>query len=177
MSYSDLLERMMERDSDAFLEMTDRYGWALYSEIRKVHPDKTEADAVYQETMQQFYRSLQNPNCSDPLEALLCAMSEHIAYRKGFLMVPSEEADWDPAEAPPAVKAQRLMAMQTEAPEKRRNWFGTIIAFLFVTLVLAFGAWIIAGFLMEQGILPFWDLGYSWFCSTVEQWLLSMNLI
>lgn len=35
MSYNDLLQQMMQRDSDAFWEFTDRYGWTLYSSIRK----------------------------------------------------------------------------------------------------------------------------------------------
>jgi len=40
MSYSNLLERIMQRDTDAFLELTDRYGWALYSFIRRKYPNK-----------------------------------------------------------------------------------------------------------------------------------------
>lgn len=46
MSYCDLLERMMQKDTDAFLELTDRYGWALYSEIRKKYPNQETADKI-----------------------------------------------------------------------------------------------------------------------------------
>lgn len=177
MSYSDLLERMMHRDSDAFLEMTDRYGWALYSEIRKAYPDKEDADKVYQETMQQFYRCLQNPNCDDPLEAILCAMADQVAYRKGILVDPTEAEPFDFSEAPPAIKAQRLMEMHNSVPEKRKSKIGVFFGTLILLPVMAFCIWVIVGFLMEQGIIPFCDLGYIWFCSLVEQWLMSMNLI
>lgn len=58
MSYNDLLQQMMQRDSDAFLEFTDRYGWTLYSSIRKKYANKVDADKVYHETMQQLWSCL-----------------------------------------------------------------------------------------------------------------------
>ena len=71
MSYCELLERMMQRDTDAFLELTDRYGWSLYSEIRRKYSNRETADRIYDETMQQFYRSLQNPSCDDHYDSAL----------------------------------------------------------------------------------------------------------
>ena len=129
MSYCDLLERMMQKDTDAFLEMTDRYGWALYSDIRKKYPNKADADRIYDETMQYFYHCMQNPNCEDPMEALLCAWAEYVSGKKGFLR---EMLQDDQLEAPPAVQAHRLMQSHFDLPEKRQNRIGS---FLFVFLM------------------------------------------
>lgn len=176
MSYSDLLERMMHRDTDAFLEMTDRYGWALYSTIRSVYPDKTEADTIYHETMHQFYQSLQNPTCEDPLEALLCALADHVAYRKGFDMALSDTDPLDPSEPPPEVKIRKLVEMQAAVPQRNKNWFAVIFVGTLLAAALLMSIWIIIGFLMHQGVLPFIDLGYSVFCAFVEECFAQLNL-
>lgn len=174
MHYSDLLERMMHRDTDAFLEMTERYGWTVYNAIRQKYPNQDEADRIYQDTMQQFYSSLQYPDCEDPMEALLCAWAEYVSGKKGFLAQMLQE---DVLEAPPALQAQRLMQPQFSLPETRKYRTGTVFMILLILLILAGCAWIIAGFLMQQGILPFWDLGYSRFCSLVEGWLQSLHIV
>jgi len=174
MSYSDLLERMMQRDADAFLEMTERYGWTLYNAIRQKYSDKAEADRIYDETMQQFYRCLQNPNCEDPMEALLCAWAEYVSGKKGFLR---EMLQDDQLEAPPAVQAHRLMQSHFDLPEKRQNRIGSFLFVFLMLLILAGCTWIIVGFLMERNILPFVDFGYSWFCAMVENWLQSLNIV
>lgn len=174
MSYSDLLDRMMQRDSDAFLEMTDRYGWTLYNAIRRKYPDKSEADRIYNETMQQFYLALQNPNCEDPMEALLYAWAEYVSGKKGFL---AEMLRDEPLETPPAVKVRRLRESPGEFLEKKNHGFGMILVILVMLLVLTVCCWILIGFLMEQGILPYRDYGYSWFCTSVDTWLRSFNII
>lgn len=174
MDYSDLLERMMHRDTDAFLEMTDRYGWTLYNAIRRKYPDKMEADRIYNETMQQFYCSLQNPNCEDPLEALLCAWAEYVSGKKGFL---SEMLGDGAMEEPPAIQARRLKDPFMELPEKRRPKFRSFIGVMIVVAVMCACCWIFIGFLMERGVIPFYDFGYSWFCSQVENWLSSWHIV
>lgn len=174
MSYSDLLERMMLRDTDAFMEMTDRYGWSLYSAIRQKYPDKADADRIYNDTMQQFYSCLQNPGCDDPMEALLCAFAEYVSGKKGFV---SDLLRDDESEAPPVVRVQRLMEPQLAFSEKREIRFKSVLSGALVMLLLAIAAWIIAGFLMEQGMLPYYDLGYSWFCAMADVWLQHLNIL
>lgn len=166
MSYCDLLERMMQKDSDAFLEMTDRYGWALYSEIRKKHPDKAEADRIYDETMQQFYRSLQNPACDDPMEALLCAFAAQISGKKGvsadFLTMPDPLDDIQP---PPVQVPAATVFDPVNHRKKNRFWYRMAV------LVLLFGTaaviWMGIGLMMVMEIIPYYDLGYAWFFSLV----------
>lgn len=171
MSYCDLLERMMQRDTDAFLEMTDRYGWALYSEIRKKYPNKEVADRIYDETMQQFYRCMQNPACEDPMEALLCAFAEKIGERNGqqtdFLDDPLTDEDFQP----PVLQLQQTKADLRVTPVKKKSSFWLKLAFFLVALGFASVIWIGVGLLMEAGILPYYDLGYSWFAQIAASWI------
>ena len=171
MSYCDLLERMMQKDTDAFLEMTDRYGWALYSDIRKKYPNKADADRIYDETMQYFYRCMQNPNCEDPVEALLCAFADKIAEKQGF------SADYLNVQKPPEglnPPVVQLKQNETAVPVIKRKRKGNIWLRLCLTLVcIGFAAvvWIGIGLMMEAGILPYYDLGYSWFFMLVSRWI------
>ena len=172
MSYSDLLQRMMHRDTDAFLEFTDRYGWALYSSIRKKHPNKIDADKVYHETLQQLWTGLQNKQFDDPMEAILCLIADQIALKKDPRKDLAEVFQLTEEEQPPALHIRSTEQVQEPLPEKRKNRFWSVVGILLLFCVFSSCAWIIAGFLMEQGILPFIDLGYSWFCRQIYQILL-----
>ena len=169
MSYSSLLERIMQRDTDAFLEFTDRYGWPLYSSIRRKHPNKVDADKVYHETMQELWSCLQNGQYDDPMEAILCVLADHIALKREPRKDLTEIFYPDPDEKPPVLHIRRPELSLNDAPGKRRNrfWFALSVILLFV--IFTFSIWIIIGFLMECGTITYVDLGYSWFCEQVEQ--------
>ncbi len=171
MSYCDLLERMMQRDTDAFLEMTERYGWALYSEIRKKTPNKAEADRIYDETMQQFYRSLQNPACEDPMEALLCAFADKLSDKRGvsadFLSASYTEDDLQP----PPVQVLTANVIEKPKPRKRKGRFWFRMAMFLLLICFAAVIWMGIGLLMVLEYLPFYDLGYSWFFDLVTNWI------
>jgi hypothetical protein len=115
MSYSNLLERMKQRDTDAFLEFTDRYGWALYSSIRKKHPNKVDADKVYHETMQQLWSCLQNGEFSDPMEAILCVMADQISLKKNPRKDLTEIFYPESDEKPPVLHIRRSEFPETES--------------------------------------------------------------
>lgn len=170
MSYCDLLERMMRKDTDAFLEMTDRYGWALYSEIRKKYPNKEVADRIYDKTMQLFYRCMQNPDCEDPMEAMLCALAEKIGegenlHRDSFDKALSEE-DFQP----PVLQLRQDKADLRVNPRRRKVSVWWKLAFVLVAVGFLSVIWIGVGLLMEAGVLPYYDLGYSWFSRIVGFW-------
>ena len=169
MSYCDLLERMMQKDTDAFLEMTDRYGWALYSEIRKKYQNKETADRIYDETMQLLYRGLQNPCCEDPMEAMLCVLAETI----GRNQCPDGLGSWEPEEdmQPPSLQPPQTKADLRAAPRKRKTSFWFKFATALVAVGFAAVIWIGVGLLMEAGILPYYDLGYTWFASIAARWI------
>lgn len=170
MSYCDLLERMMQKDTDAFLELTDRYGWTLYSEIRKKYPNRETADRIYDETMQQFYRSLQNPDCEDPMEALLCAFAEKVGAANG-ITADHANADLQDALQPPAIRFQPTKADKRVTARKRKHSFWFKLAMVLVVVGFSAVIWIGMGLLMEAGMLPYYDLGYSWFASIAADWL------
>lgn len=171
MSYCDLLERMMHRDTDAFLEMTDRYGWALYSEIRNKYPDKSEADRIYDETMQQFYRSLQNPACEDPMEALLCAFADRISEQKGIRADPFMKNISGDDISPPSIQLKNTQIYTEQKTGKRKGRFWFRLAALLLAIGFFSVIWIGVGLMMEAGMIPYFDLGYHWFADLVSQWI------
>ena len=169
MSYSNLLERMMQRDTEAFLEFTDRYGWALYSSIRRKHPSKSDADKVYHETLQQLWSALQNEQYDDPMEAILCVWADQIALKRSPRKELAEIFMPDAEEKPPVVHIRRSEQAETGIPRKRRNGIWSILGLFALFLIFTFSVWVIIGFLMEQGTLAYVDLGYSWFCRLLQQ--------
>lgn len=173
MGCSDLLDRMKQRDPDAYLEMTDRYGWAVYNTIRKKHSEKAIADKVYDQVMQKFWSCTQDPEFEDPMEALLCMLADYESAPVVLQKKLPESFAVDLTDIPPSVQASRLMEPELEIPEKPRIRFGSMIVILLLIL-LAF--WVVAGLLMERELVPFMDLGYSWFCRYFQQLLRFLNL-
>lgn len=177
MSYSDLLERMMQRDVDAFLEFTDRYGWAIYSSIRRKHSNKVDADKVYHETMQQLWTCMQNEQFEDPAEALLCTLADQISLKRGPRKDLAEIFNSDIEDKPPVLHIRRSEESTHGISKRRKKHFGCVIGLIVLLLIFTFSVWVIVGFLMECEIFPYVDLGYSWFCSQLQQLLVFWNLL
>jgi len=164
MSYSDLLDRMKNRDTEAFLEMTDRYGWAVYSAIREKHADHDEADRIYQETMNGFYHSLLNPAAEDPLEALLCTFADQISDKIPDSLPPEREKE----NQPPKIRLyDEPQPVSASAGKKHGFWYG--LGILLVLVAIAAVLWCMAGLLMDMQVIPYCDLGYSWFHTNVME--------
>ena len=176
MSYRNLLEQMMQRDTEAFLEFTDRYGWALYNSIRRKHPNKVDADKVYHETMQQLWSCLQNDQYDDPMEAILCVWADQITLKRDPHKNLAEVFNPVEEERPPVLHIRASEQPQNGVKKKGKNPFWTVFGLFFLLLIFVFSAWVIVGFLMEQGIITYIDLGYSWFCSYVRQLLISLGV-
>lgn len=166
MYYSDLLDRMKKNDTEAFLEMTDQYGWAVYSAIREKYMDQDVADKVYNETMNAFYRILADSDAEDPLEALLFGFANQISpdnllYGQTLLM--------DENGIPEIQLRQRESTStytKTSVRKGKDNWHYYMVLLL---IVFAASLWIIVGFLMKMEWIPFCDLGYFWFDFNVVQ--------
>ena len=176
MSYSNLLEQMMQRDTDAFLEFTDRYGWTLYNSIRRKHPNKVDADKVYHETMQQLWTCLQNEQYDDPMEAILCVLADQITLKREPRKDLSEIFYPESNEKPPVLHIRPSEQQQISGEGKRKNRLVSIAGVLLLFLIFTFSIWIILGFLMEYGFLTYVDLGYSWFCRWLQQALTAFGL-
>ena len=177
MSYSNLLEQMMQRDTDAFLEFTDRYGWTLYNSIRRKHPNKVDADKVYHETMQQLWTCLQNEQYDDPMEAILCVLADQITLKREPRKDLSEIFYPESNEKPPVLHIRPSEQQQISGEVKRKNHLISIVGILLLFLIFTFSIWVILGFLMEYGVLTYIDLGYSWFCGWLQQLLTAIGLL
>ena len=146
----DLLMKLMRRDTDAFLKMTDKYSWPVYSQIRKKVSDPEVADALFQKTMDGFYRSLHESQTDDPLEAML------LVYANGVI------------EKHEGASGEHIVysTKTAEKTEKRRS--GGFAAFLLLTAIVIV-LWVIAGLLMDMNLIPAVDLGYAWFNANITQ--------
>ena len=170
MHYSELLDRMRERDPEAFLEMTDRYGWAVYQTIRRKYPDRETADRIYRDTMNAFYLAVQDPRCEDPLEGLLCALSDRVTP-EAEPVSPVTAGEEVPGELP-EISASEETADRPEQTQRRRKRSG-LWSFLGSALVMAgifLMLWIILGLLMSMKLIPWADLGYTWFNANIAHW-------
>lgn len=165
MSYHDLLDRMQRNDTDAFLEMTDRYGWSVYSAIREKYSDAAFADKVYNETMNVFYHSLSASSCEDPLEALLCAFATRISSEKPTF----DQTLTGNQNVPPKIQlCHHICNEDNSQPIKRKKKsFMRAVSILMFLIAVALMFWYIAYLLMEMNYIPYFDLGYSWFQENV----------
>lgn len=161
MSYSDLLDRMKGNDTEAFLEMTDRYGWAVYSAIREKYSDHAMADKVYNETMNTFYHCLSSSSADDPLEALLCTFADYISAES----LGKERSVATLENMPPKIQLRNgvepVRYSGASVGRKGSFWYG--FGVLLVLLAIAAVLWCILGLLMDMNFIPYYDLGYSWF--------------
>ena len=71
MDSNELLNRIKEKDREAFLQLMQTYGKKLYSRLLSQLGDKTMTDAAFKETMVGFYNTLTGIDSEDAVEALL----------------------------------------------------------------------------------------------------------
>lgn len=161
----DLLDRMQSKDAQAFLELTNRYGWSVYSAILSKHKNPAVADQIYNETMNAFYHSLADSPTEDPIEALLCGFAglispENLNFEQTILQNP---------DAPPTVQLcqKPVLSGQPFRPTAKWRGFRYFLGNLMITMAIAAVLWYMAALLMELGLIPPNDLGYSWFASNV----------
>lgn len=169
MHYDDLLERIRNRDAEAFLDLTDRYGWAVYSALREKYRDPEMADKIYNETMHAFYHSLSDSGAEDPVEAFLLTLADRITPER--LLYEQQRPGAGKARLNLASYFGDYTSQSLEELPQKRICFWDCLAVLILVPVLTFCLWILAGFLMKMEILPFVDLGYSWLDTLVIRFL------
>lgn len=143
MNHLELLKKMMQRDSSAFLEMTEQYSWSVYSKIRESVTDPDQTDRLFHMSMDGFYRGLYESRTEDPVEALLLMYTD---------MVLQEERE----------KTGVLRPQKNSITQEKGSVFSGLLTALLLGAI-AVTIWIIAGLLMDMNLLPFFDAGYSWF--------------
>lgn len=165
MSYIDLLERIKGNDTEAFLEMTDRYGWPVYSAICQKYSDPVLADRVYNETMNAFYHSISSSSSEDPLEDILCAFANRISPEKLVFELPISSREI----TPPDIQLNRNQLSDSYSVKKVHigDRFMQCIGFLIVLAFFAVTLWLILGLLMIMEIIPYVNFGYNWFFGNI----------
>jgi len=169
MSDLDLLDRIKDNDPEAFLELTERYGWSVYSVLREKYADHTVVDKAYNETMNTFYYSIANSDTEDPLEAVLCAFASNTSH----MLVPSQRNSTEHCtdQIPPVIylRQQETKAERFVDKRQKKNSFWCHLSLFLAVAAIVVILWGILGLLMDMNLIPFYDLGYSWFHANVMQ--------
>ena len=150
MDSNQLLDRLKDRDMEAFHHLTERYGWKLYSYLKTRFRDKEQVDAAMNATLHQFYNAVAGSD--DPIEALLFSFADRTCQNMtDGQSIPSVES--------PAMRSDR----------KGENIF-FLVAFIVLVIGIFLALWVIIGLLMGLGIMPEVDFGYSWFNEHIFPW-------
>lgn len=150
MDHDQLLKRIQDRDMTAYHQLTEEYGWKLYSHLKTRFRDKDMLDAAFHETLRQFYNTV--AGSGDVVEALLFSYADRTCQQ----MIQGKKPD-----------------MAVAPAKKQKGKAGTIfftIAFSVLVLGIFVALWVILGLLMDLGIMPEVDLGYSWFNAHLFPW-------
>ena len=150
MDSNQLLNRMKDRDMVAYHYLTERYGWKLYSYLKTRFKNREQVDAAMNETLRQFYNTVAGSD--DAIEALLLSFADRTCQN---------------------MTQDRTPLAPTGQKKKKGVKIGTIlyvIAISFLLLCILGSIWVIVGLLMDLGIIPDVDLGYSWFSANIFPW-------
>lgn len=154
MDTNELLTRIRDRDTDAFLDLTQTYGWKLYAYLNSKLKDPELTNQAFLETFSSFYNTLAAQEQADIVECLLYAYGDQVCHtlkRK------------EPVAEPPSASA-------AEAPRQRPAGPAFWIVGILLSVGILAALWVILGLLMDMGILPELDLGYHWFCENIGNW-------
>lgn len=183
----ELLNRIKNKDREAFVEFMKKYGEALYDNLLQKLGDRRLADAAFKETMIGFYKSLTENKGDDAVSALLSGYAdivsgrirqdylgdiiektadcaEHSQVVKLPLPVPEkEEIAVEEAE----IEFSEPSCEETTEPISRAKWY-LLVAVLGVCSAIIL--WIIIGLLCSMDVLPELNLGYNWFNNNISEW-------
>ena len=147
MDPNQLLNRLKNRDMEAYHHLTEKYGWKLYSYLKTRFQDKAKVDEALNETLHRFYSTIAGSD--DAIEALLISFAERTCQ-------------------------DMMGGNKRSVPEKKSSGKIGRILFIIAISILIFcifvALWIIVGLLMDLGIMPEVDLGYSWFSANIFPW-------
>lgn len=193
----ELLQKIKDKDREAFMQLMRLYGEKLYSRLLSSLGDRALADAAFKDALVEFYNTLSRSGGEDVVEALLNSYADRAGKQlldsslQGLIIETASEAG--AVEAPQQPKKEAPQPEKAPEPEKRpeaeelpepeketeeeqgaepeRGGYGPGFWFAIGGLSLAILAllWLIAGLMMDLGIIPELDLGYSWLRS-VAPW-------
>lgn len=129
-----LRERIRANDSRAFLDLSEEYGWILYSFLSKRIHEPDMLQRAYEQVLTDFYRNIRHSKEQGSVEPALMAVAEAYCGK---------------------LPAERQTAHSFPG-------CGFWVALVLLILLNIICLWFIGGILMEIGIIPYFDLGYSW---------------
>ena len=150
MEPNQLLNRLKDRDMVAYHYLTEQYGWKVYSYLQTRFQHKELVDEALNETFRQFYNTVAGSD--DAIEALLVSFADRA----------SQSMMQDQCAHTPAVQKK-----------KKDGKVGTtlfVVALSGLIVGILCVLWVLIGLLMDLGIMPEVDLGYSWFSTNVFPW-------
>ena len=152
MEINELRQRARMRDMNAYLELSNEYGWKLYSYLQKNIKDKNKLSETYDLVLRGFYDGLSENTRQGSIESLLYETADRFCRAQYPNPKIAKSANANPVKQKPA----------------DRVIFWPV--FLLLIILNCGCLWVIAGLLMDMGILPVIDLGYSWFHMNVFPW-------
>ena len=161
MTRDDLLNRLMRHDMDAYLEMTDKYSWSVYSLIKSRISDKSKAELIYNETMNGFFQGLSGTKGNDALEVLLLMYADKVCH--------ANMGEADAAVMGNHECRKRKTESGAGASGKNGGFLYYICVWLLI-LAIVLVIWVILGLLMDMNLIPYYELGYTWFNTNVLPW-------
>lgn len=162
MEINDIWNRIRHRDMGANLELSNEYGWIIYSHIRERLDSPEAVTRAYDAALKMFCDAASESTDGDPLSAMLCAYADIACIQEspGLSSVPP---------APSAKKRQHPRRKRSKGHGFFRTLGFAVCFFVLLAGILA-ALWVVAGLLMDMGFLPEWDLGYQWFNIHVAPW-------
>ena len=184
MSDLELLDRVKNKDREAFVEFMRKYGAKLYSKMLSKLGDRRLADAAFKETMIGFYKSLTENEGEDAVSALLSGYGDEVSSRiQDDYLEDVIEKTADCAESStigrlslPVPEAKPVVNQEAPVEQIAEDELEEISkpAWIFAVCALSLCAltvlWVIIGLLWAMDTLPALDLGYSWFNNTIAEW-------
>ena len=163
MDTTEMLNRLKSRDFKAYYQLTETYGWRLYSRIRNRVNDSEKADDVYNKTLSDFCKCLTDYEGDDAIESLLYACAENVCRRM-------EQMPENASQYVPSIQKFPGGSKEKPKPAKKSGGFGFALCVVLLLLGITAALWIILGLLMDMNYIPELDLGYHWFNVNIAPW-------
>lgn len=169
MDSNELLKGIQQRDTDAYLYLTQTYGWKLYAHLSAKLKDAELTNRAFNDTLAEFYNCLAGAKGEDAVESLLYAFADRTCQE----MIRDPEGKTAGEMPVKTIPAQPAPQEPKTHARKKRGILASI-AFWITALLLIVGIlaalWIIVVLLMEMGFLPQVDLGYDWVRAKLAGW-------
>ena len=184
----ELLNRIKNKDREAFVEFMKKYGEKLYDNLLVKLGDRRLADAAFKETMIGFYKSLAENQGDDAVSALLSGYAEIVSgrmqqdYLDDIIEKTADCAESSeivklalpiPEKKEVAVDEEEIIYPDTsyddvvEKIKERNKWLIAVSVLGICSLIIV---WIIIGLLCSMGVLPDINLGSDWFNNNIAEW-------